>query len=118
VLTTSSATTAIEERCEAPGWLRPSPYVPQINRLYRPISSSTNIIYLPSDDEDELISTQLLPMHDNPGVPPKFKSRVRAESLALADVWGEREDMFSVGEDEERVEEGSSHNAVRAAEAA
>jgi hypothetical protein len=83
-------------------------------RLYRPLSASNSSLNLPSDEEDES-GTQLLPLHNKPDTPPstlfpqnknkKGKSRARSGSLALADVWDEREELFGVGEDED---EGSS----------
>lgn len=85
-------------------------------RLYRPLSASNSSLNLPSDEEDES-GTQLLPLHNKPDTPPsamfpqnknkKGKSRVRSSgSLALADVWDEREELFGVGDDDD--DEGSS----------
>jgi hypothetical protein len=86
-------------------------------RLYRPLSASNSSLNLPSDEEDES-STQLLPLHNKPDTPPsslfpqnkhkKGKSRVRSGSLALADVWDEREDLFGVGDDDGEDEEENS----------
>jgi len=89
-------------------------------RLYRPLSASNSSLNLPSDEEDES-GTQLLPLHNKPDNPPstlfpqnknkKGKSRARSGSLALADVWDEREELFGVGDDDDdddEEEEGSS----------
>jgi hypothetical protein len=82
----------------------------QIWSLYRPLSASNSSLNLPSDEEDES-GTQLLPLHNKPETPPsalfpqnktkKGKGRTRSESLALADVWDEREELFGVGDEEE-----------------
>lgn len=98
-------------------------YTSQIMRLYRPLSASNSSLNLPSDEEDES-GTQLLPLYNKPDTPPsalfphnkakKGKGRARSGSLALADVWDEREELFGVGDvdddDEEEEEEGSSDN--------
>ena len=96
----------------------------QIMRLYRPLSASNSSLNLPSDEEDES-GTQLLPLYNKPDTPPsalfpqnkhkKGKGRARSGSLALADVWDEREELFGVGDDEgeeeeEEEEEGSSED--------
>jgi hypothetical protein len=83
-------------------------------RLYRPLSASNSSLNLPSDEEDES-GTQLLPLYNKPDTPPsalfpqnkhkKGKSRARSGSLALADVWDEREELFGVGDDDEGEEE-------------
>ncbi|KAI0030804.1 hypothetical protein K488DRAFT_53419 [Vararia minispora EC-137] len=80
----------------------------EISRLYRPISTSASSLHLPSDSEDG----ELLPIHNTPGVLPKHKTRGRADSLALADVWGEREEVFDVGEDESEGENTSAAGKV------
>lgn len=89
----------------------------QIMRLYRPLSASNSSLNLPSDEEDES-GTQLLPLYNKPDTPPsalfpqnknkKGKNRARSGSLALADVWDEREELFGVGEDEDEEEEGDN----------
>jgi len=81
----------------------------EILRLYRPLSASNSSLNLPSDEEDES-GTQLLPLYNKPETPPsallpqnknkKGKSRARSGSLALADVWDEREELFGVGDDD------------------
>lgn len=93
----------------------------QISRLYRPLSASLSSIHLPDDTEEENdleSGTQLLPLH-LPGRSPKpetptssiglpgqgkgrtkGKGRVRSDSLAMADVWDEREELFGVGDDD------------------
>ncbi|SRR6266404_1307250 len=78
-------------------------------RLYRPLSASNSSLNLPSDEEDES-GTQLLPLYNKPETPPsalfpqnknkKGKGRARSGSLALADVWDEREELFGVGNDD------------------
>lgn len=83
-------------------------------RLYRPLSASNSSLNLPSDEEDES-GTQLLPLYNKPDTPPssqfpqnkhkKGKGRARSGSLALADVWDEREDLFGVGDDEDGEEQ-------------
>jgi hypothetical protein len=85
-------------------------------RLYRPLSASNSSLNLPSDEEDES-ATQLLPLHNKPDTPPsalfpqnkykKGKARARSGSLALADVWDEREELFGVGDDDNEEEDGS-----------
>ena len=90
---------------------------PQIMRLYRPLSASNSSLNLPSDEEDES-GTQLLPLYNKPDTPPtalfpqnnpkKGKSRARSGSLALADVWDEREELFGVGDNEEEEDDDSS----------
>lgn len=92
----------------------------QIWRLYRPLSASNSSLALDSEEEDES-GTQLLPLHNKPDTSPsalfpqnntkKGKARARAASLALADVWDEREELFGVGEadeddDEDRGQDG------------
>ncbi|KAF8265461.1 hypothetical protein EI94DRAFT_1588784 [Lactarius quietus] len=82
----------------------------EISRLYRPLSGSNSSINLGSDSDDD-IGTQLLPLHNKPDTPPsslfplnktkKGKGRARSASLALGDVWDEREELFGVGEDDE-----------------
>ncbi len=87
-------------------------------RLYRPLNASNSSLNLPSDEEDES-GTQLLPLYNKPETPPsalfmqnktkKGKGRARSGSLALADVWDEREELFGVGDDDDDDdEEGSS----------
>lgn len=86
-------------------------------RLYRPLSASNSSLNLPSDEEDES-GTQLLPLYNKPDTPPstlfpqhntkKGKGRARSGSLALADVWDEREELFGVGDDDGEEEEGGS----------
>jgi len=86
-------------------------------RLYRPLSASNSSLNLPSDEEDES-GTQLLPLYNKPDTPPsalfpqnknkKGKTRARSGSLALADVWDEREELFGVGDEDEDEDEGSS----------
>jgi hypothetical protein len=89
-------------------------------RLYRPLSTSNSSLNLPSDEEDES-GTQLLPLHNKPDTPPsalfpqnitkKGKGRARSGSLALADVWDEREELFGVGDaDDADDDECSSEN--------
>ncbi|KAI0319048.1 hypothetical protein OF83DRAFT_1082532 [Amylostereum chailletii] len=73
----------------------------EINRLYHPLGGSQSSIHLPSDSEDEdgnNTGTQLLPTHISPGK-ASSKARTRAENLALADVWDEREEVFGLGDD-------------------
>jgi len=95
----------------------------EIMRLYRPLSASSSSLNLPSDDEDES-GTQLLPLYNKPDTPPsalfpqnknkKGKGRTRPASLALADVWDEREDLFGVGDADEEgscEDEGEEHAA-------
>lgn len=88
-------------------------------RLYRPLSASNSSLNLPSDEEDDS-GTQLLPLYNKPDTPPsslfpqnnkKGKGRTRSGSLALADVWDEREELFGVGDDEEEgcEDEGEGH---------
>ncbi|KAH9973644.1 hypothetical protein BJV77DRAFT_1056448 [Russula vinacea] len=82
----------------------------EIWRLYRPLGASNSSLNLPSDEEDES-GTQLLPLHHKPETPPsalfpqnqtkKGKGRARSASLALANVWDEREELFDVGDDDE-----------------
>jgi VanZ family protein len=81
----------------------------EISRLYRPLSGSNSSLNLGSDTEDET-GTQLLPLHNKPDTPPsamfpqiktkKGKGRARS-SLALGNVWDEREELFGVGEDDD-----------------
>ncbi|ETW80517.1 hypothetical protein HETIRDRAFT_385084, partial [Heterobasidion irregulare TC 32-1] len=76
----------------------------EISRLYRPLSASLSSIHLPDDTEEENdleSGTQLLPLH-LPGRKgrTKGKGRVRSDSLAMADVWDEREELFGVGDDD------------------
>lgn len=88
-------------------------------RLYRPLSASNSSLNLPSDEEDES-GTQLLPLYNKPDTPSsalfpqhtnkKGKGRARSGSLALADVWDEREELFGVGDDDGDEEEGSSED--------
>jgi hypothetical protein len=88
-------------------------------RLYRPLSASNSSLNLPSDEEDES-GTQLLPLYNKPDTPPsalfpqhkinKGRGRGRSGSLALADVWDEREELFGVGDDDGDEQEGSSEN--------
>jgi hypothetical protein len=89
----------------------------QISRLYRPLSASSSSLNLDFSDEDEESGTQLLPLHNKPDTPPsalfpqntnkKGKGRARSGSLALADVWDEREDLFGVGDDDDENEDSS-----------
>jgi len=90
----------------------------EISRLYRPLSASNSSLALDYDDENEA-GTQLLPLHNKPDTPPsalfphnnsnkKGKSRTRSESLALADVWDEREELFGVGDADEDDDEDES----------
>ncbi|KAI9455456.1 hypothetical protein BJY52DRAFT_1098012, partial [Lactarius psammicola] len=82
----------------------------EISRLYRPLSGSNSSLNLDSDTEDET-GTQLLPLYNKPETPPsavfpqnktkKGKGRARSGSLALGDVWDEREELFGVGEDDD-----------------
>ena len=82
----------------------------QISRLYRPLSGSNSSLNLGSDTEDES-GTQLLPLYNKPDTPSsamfpqnktkKGKGRARSGSLALGDVWDEREELFGVGEDDD-----------------
>jgi hypothetical protein len=90
-------------------------------RLYRPLGASNSSLNLPSDEEDES-GTQLLPLYSKPETPPsalfpqnktkKGKGRARSGSLALADVWDEREELFGVGDDDDDDddEDGSSED--------
>lgn len=81
----------------------------EISRLYRPLSGSNSSLNLDSDTEDES-GTQLLPLYNKPDTAPstmfpqnktrKGKGPARSESLALGDVWDEREELFGVGEDD------------------
>jgi len=99
--------------------LTPSRFPRQIWRLYRPLSASNSSLALDSDEDES--GTQLLPLHNKPDTPPsalfpqnnskKGKARARAASLALADVWDEREELCGGGEadeedDEDRGEDG------------
>jgi hypothetical protein len=82
--------------------------------LYRPLSGSNSSLALESDEEDES-GTQLLPLYNKPETPPsaqfpqnnnkKGKGRARPSSLALADVWDEREELFGVGDADDDEEE-------------
>ena len=82
----------------------------QISRLYRPLSGSNSSLNLGSDSDDD-IGTQLLPLHNKPDTPrstifpqnktKKGKGRARSGSLALGNVWDEREELFGVGEDDD-----------------
>jgi len=58
------------------------------------------------------MGTQLLPTHTG-GVPSKAKGRSRADSLALADVWDEREEIFDIGDGEDSDTEGPSRGTVK-----
>ncbi|KAI0256369.1 hypothetical protein BJV78DRAFT_1171422 [Lactifluus subvellereus] len=88
----------------------------EISRLYRPLSGSNSSLNLDSEEEDES-GTQLLPLHNKPDTPSsalfppnknkKGKNRARPGSLALADVWDEREELFGVGNDDDDEEGGS-----------
>jgi len=69
------------------------------------------------------LGTQLLPLHNKPDTPSsalfpqqqqqqqqhnknkKGKARARSGSLALGNVWDEREELFNVGDDEDDEEE-------------
>jgi len=92
----------------------------EISRLYRPLSASNSSLNLDSDEEDDL-GTQLLPLHNKPDTPPsalfpqqqhnknkKGKARARPGSLALGNVWDEREELFNVGDDEDEDEDDDS----------
>jgi len=90
----------------------------EISRLYRPLSASNSSLALDYDDENES-GTQLLPLHNKPDTPPsalfpqnnsnvRGKARSRSESLALADVWDEREELFGVGNADEDDDEDKS----------
>jgi len=90
----------------------------EISRLYRPLSASNSSLALDSDEENES-GTQLLPLYNKPDTPPstlfpqnnsnkKGKARARSESLALADVWDEREELFGVGDVDEGDDEDKS----------
>jgi len=83
--------------------------------LYRPLSGSNSSLALDSEEDDES-GTQLLPLHNKPDTPPsalfpqtinnkKGKGRARSSSLALADVWDEREELFGVGDADEDDDE-------------
>jgi len=88
----------------------------EISRLYRPLSASSSSLNLDSD-EDEESGMQLLPLYNKPDTPPatlfpqntskKGKGRARSGSLALADVWDEREELFGVGDDDDEGEDSS-----------
>lgn len=64
-------------------------------------------LHLPSDSEDDETGTQLLPTHFKLGSSSLSysmgKSRARAENLALADVWDEREELFGVADGDSDV---------------
>lgn len=90
----------------------------EISRLYRPLSASNSSLALDSDEENDS-GTQLLPLYNKPDTPPsalfpqnngnkKGKARARSESLALADVWDEREELFGVGDADEGDDEDKS----------
>lgn len=64
--------------------------LPQISRLYRPISTAYSDL---EEDDDPLAGTQLLPTHTTTK-PPGKPNR-------LADVWDEREEVFDIGEDDD-----------------
>ena len=123
--TTSRSTTAGDGRCE-PILSSPRPKLTehhktpsrQISRLYQPLSASNSSLALDSDEENES-GTQLLPLYNKPDTPPsalfpqnnsnkKGKARARSESLALADVWDEREELFGVGDADEGDDEDKS----------
>jgi len=90
----------------------------EISRLYRPLSASNSSLNFDSDEEDES-GTQLLPLHNKPDTPSsalfpqqqqhnknkKGKARARSGSLALGNVWDEREELFNVGDDDEDDED-------------
>lgn len=94
----------------------------QISRLYRPLSASNSSLNLDSEEEDES-GTQLLPLHNKPDTPPsavfpsnknkKGKNRARPASLALADVWDEREELFGVGDDNDEEDGSEGESAER-----
>lgn len=48
------------------------------------------------EDEDPLDATQLLPMHNGPSA---ASSKGGVKGSRLADVWDEREELFSIGPD-------------------
>ncbi|KAI0259267.1 hypothetical protein BC834DRAFT_907250 [Gloeopeniophorella convolvens] len=80
----------------------------EIARLYRPLSASASSLQLDEDAEDEVErATPLLPLHAKPPAAPG-KGRARAGSIALADVWDEREELFGVGDDDEEDERAGS----------
>lgn len=90
--------------------------------MYRPLSGSNSSLALDSEEEDEF-GTQLLPLHNKPDTPPstlfpqginnkKGKGRARSSSLALADVWDEREELFGVGDADEDDDEDRNGEEV------
>ncbi|KAN0132117.1 hypothetical protein V8E53_010154 [Lactarius tabidus] len=90
----------------------------EISRLYRPLSGSNSSLNLDSDTDDEIGGTQLLPLHNKPDTPPsaifaqnktkKGKGRARSASLALGNVWDEREELFGVGDDDDDDDDNDS----------
>lgn len=73
-------------------------YRREIARLYRPINTDSL-----SDDDDDEVSTQLLPIYDGrAGMAPKATSK----PTRLTDVWDEREEVFGIvgeSDDEEQT---------------
>ncbi|KAL1723942.1 hypothetical protein EV715DRAFT_286002 [Schizophyllum commune] len=63
----------------------------EIARLYRPLDTSQSDL---EDDDDELVGDQLLPTHTQSTKPGKG-------SVALQDVWDEREELFGIGDSDE-----------------
>jgi hypothetical protein len=68
--------------------------------------------------------TQLLPLHNKPDTPAsaifpqnktkKGKGRARSASLALGNVWDEREELFGVGEDDDDDDDSAAEDAGEA----
>lgn len=80
----------------------------EISRLYRPLDDTA-----PSDDEDDVEGTQLLPTHYLPSTSRSPKdSRAKKTDVGrihLGDVWDEREELFDIGDDSEPEDDSVSH---------